>query len=267
MLTVQTIHRKLTEPAPGPVEVLEEATSTNTILKERAMAGAPAGTVLIALEQTAGRGRLGRQFLSTRGKGLYMSMLLRPNLPAEKLMPLTGLAAVAAAEAASSVSGADIGVKWVNDLILNGKKLGGILTELGVTPGESTPWAIIGIGVNTAFTLADFQAAALDTMATSFLREGLEADPSALAAALIQAFQKTETALRAGETERYLSAYRARCVTLGKPVKILYPAGEQEGTALDIDENFGLRVLRASDGTEDTVFFGEVSVRGYYGYA
>ena len=264
MLKAQTIREKLNRPAP--IEVLETATSTNTLLKQRAMEGEPAGSVLIALEQTAGRGRRGRSFLSSPGKGLYMSMLLRPGLPAEKLMPLTGLCAVAAAEAAESVCGRRVGVKWVNDLILNGKKLGGILTELGVTPGTDTPWAVIGIGVNLSFTEAEFEAAGLADIATSFLREGAQADPSALAAALIETFTGMEQALISGDISRYLASYRARCVTLRKPVKILYPSGTREGTALDIDENFGLRVLRTDDGTLDTVFSGEVSVRGYYGY-
>ena len=266
MLTPQAIRNKLDRPAPGPVEVLETVTSTNTLLKERAQNGAEAGTVLIALEQTAGRGRRGRSFLSSPGQGLYMSMLLRPGLAAEQLMPLTGLAAVAAAEAAEAVSGAQVGVKWVNDLILNGKKLGGILTELGTTPGEETPWAVIGIGVNTGFTAAELDAAGLTDIATSFSNEGLCVPPEALAAALIGAFSDMEAALKAGTVDRYLSSYRARCVTLHRPVKILYPAGAREGTALDIDDAFGLRVLRTDDGTEDTVFSGEVSVRGFYGY-
>ena len=265
MPSPKAIREKLNDPA-YPVEVLETASSTNTLLKERAMAGEQAGTVLIALEQTAGRGRRGRSFLSAPGKGLYMSMLLRPGLPAEKLMPLTGLAAVAAAEAAEKVSKAAVGVKWVNDLILNGKKLGGILTELGVTPGDKTPWAVIGIGVNLAFTKEDFRGAGLEDIATSFSAEGLTAEADDLAAALIRAFLSAEAALRAGDISRYLNAYRGRCVTLNKPVKILYPSGAREGTALDIDEGFSLRVLRTDDHTEDTVFSGEVSVRGFYGY-
>lgn len=266
MLTAETIRKRLNEPDRVRTEVLETATSTNTLLKERAMAGEPGGTVLIALEQTAGRGRRGRSFLSSPGKGLYMSMLLRPGLAPEKLMPLTGLAAVAAAEAAEKVSGTRVGVKWVNDLILNGKKLGGILTELGVTPGEDTPWAVIGIGINIGFTKDEFEAAALGTVATSFACEGAAVDPAALAAALAEAFLATETALQNGDITRYTDAYRARCVTLGKPVKILYPAGAREGIALDIDDAFALKVLRTDDNTPDTVFSGEVSVRGYYGY-
>lgn len=266
MLTSQTIREKLNDPFSGGIEVLETASSTNTILKERAMAGEPAGTVLIALEQTAGRGRRGRSFLSSPGKGLYMSMLLRPGVTAEKLMPLTGLAAVAAAEAAERVSERRVGVKWVNDLILNGKKLGGILTELGVTPGTDTPWAVIGIGVNLAFTAEELGAAGLADIATSFACEGARVEPASLAAALIEAFSGMEAALISGDIRGFLASYRARCVTLHRPVKILYPSGAREGTALDIDENFGLRVLRTDDGTPDTVFSGEVSVRGFYGY-
>lgn len=265
MQRAEKILEKLNDPRVF-VEILETATSTNTLLKERAMAGEKEGTVLIAREQTAGRGRRGRSFLSAPDKGLYMSMLLRPGLPAEKLMPLTGMCAVAAAEACEAVSGHPVGIKWVNDLILNGKKLGGILTELGTTPGDETPWAVIGIGVNLAFTDADFRAAGLENIATSFINEGFSVEPEALAASLIGGFLKLEAELAAGGAERYPGAYRARCVTLQKPVKILYPSGTREGTALDIDENFSLRVLRTDDMTEDTVFSGEVSVRGFYGY-
>lgn len=265
MLRAEKIRERLTEPDIS-LEILEKASSTNTLLKERAMAGQKEGAVLIAREQTGGRGRRGRSFLSSPDKGLYMSVLLRPGLPAEKLMPLTGMCAVAAAEAAQTVSGRQVGVKWVNDLILNGKKLGGILTELGVTPGESTPWAVVGIGVNLGFTEEDFRAAELSGIATSFLAEGGNVEGEALAGELINAFFKMEKALRAGDIARYLSSYRERCVTLHKPVKILYPSGAREGTALDIDESFSLRVRRTDDNTEDTVFSGEVSVRGFYGY-
>ena len=132
------------------IEYFDCIDSTNTELKRRALAGAPSLTVLVADEQTAGRGRMGRSFFSPRGSGLYMSILLRP-VSLTDVGILTTMTAVSVARALSRL-GLETGIKWVNDVIADGKKLCGILTEGGTYEGE--PFAIIGIGINikkTAF--------------------------------------------------------------------------------------------------------------------
>ena len=152
-LTEQTVRSYL-----GPVETVgkridcfDSIDSTNTYLKRIALDGAPDGTVAVAAEQTSGRGRRGRSFQSAAGKGVYLSILLRPKLAPSQLMPLTGLIAVAMSRAVDRVAGTHSQIKWTNDLILNGRKLCGILTELSVE-GETgeLQYVVAGIGFNVS---------------------------------------------------------------------------------------------------------------------
>ena len=128
------------------LQVLAQTDSTNNRVKELADAGAPSGAAVIADWQTAGRGRLGRSFSSPAGVGLYLSYLLRPTLPEDRLMTVPALAAVAGARAVRRAAGLDCGIKWPNDLVCAGRKVSGILTEL--VPTQSGPAVVIGIGIN-----------------------------------------------------------------------------------------------------------------------
>lgn len=239
---------------------LEEVDSTNTYAKILARSGAEDGTVVIADGQTAGRGRRERSFQSPRGKGLYLTALLRPCLPPERLMAVTALAGVAVCQAVEETCGLRPGLKWPNDPVLGGKKLCGILTEL-TGDGE----VVLGIGVNVSQTEADFSPE-VAALATSLEQElGRPVSRAALAAALIGALDRMYSALRAGALGPYLAAYRRDCVNLNKQVQLLERDGRETVTAIGIDETFGL-VVRAEDGTVRTVRSGEVSVRGMYGY-
>ena len=134
---------------PWQVQYFESVDSTNTLAKKLAEQGAPHGTVIIAGQQTGGRGRMGRSFTSAPGKGIYLSVILRPACHARELMHLTCATAVATCNAIDKISGLRPGIKWVNDLIAKDKKLGGILTELSVDPSTGlVNYAIIGIGIN-----------------------------------------------------------------------------------------------------------------------
>ena len=223
--------------------------STNSYLKRIAAEGAPDGAVAVADEQTAGRGRRGRSFSSSPGRGVYLSALLRPQLAPEKILPLTALGAVAACDAVERTCGVRPQIKWTNDLVLNGKKLSGTLTELSLE-GESgaLQYAVIGIGVNCNNASEDFPPE---------LRE--------VAAALIEELDKLYAALQSGDTASYLTAYRCDCLTLGREVQLLWQNVKEKVTALDVDDQFGL-VVRRADGTVETIRTGEVSVRGLYGY-
>ena len=133
-LTEQTVRSYLgyVETVGKRIDCFDSIDSTNAYLKRIALDGAPDGTVAVAAEQTSGRGRRGRSFQSAAGKGVYLSILLRPKLAPSQLMPLTGLIAVAMSRAVDRVAGTHSQIKWTNDLILNGRKLCGILTELSV---------------------------------------------------------------------------------------------------------------------------------------
>ncbi len=244
----------------------EELDSTNNYLK--AQPGAPDGTVAIADSQTAGRGRMDRSFQSPRGQGIYLSVLLRPPLPPDRLPPVTALAGVAVCAAVERVCGARPGLKWPNDPVLCGKKLCGILTELSLEAETGRVQSLVlGIGVNVGQGEEDFSPEVRE-VATS-LRQALGRSVSRpqLAAALLEELDRAYAALLAGDLPAYLAAYRSRCVNLGKTVRLIpFGGGEPEtAQAVDIDEEFSL-VVRGADGKERTVRSGEVSVRGLWGY-
>ena len=247
------------------VECLETVDSTNDYLKTRAQSGAPDGLVALANEQTRGKGRLGRSFSSPADKGVYLSMLLRPAGEPSDIANITALVAVATVEAVAAAAGIRPGIKWVNDLVLNGRKICGILTEMSVE-GETgrIQHAVVGIGVNVREAEEDFPPE-IRHIATSLLMEtGKEISRARLAAEMILRLDK----LREDWPDRradYLTPYRAACVTIGREIRFAQNGVEQTGMAEDVDETFGL-VTRLSDGSRATLKSGEVSVRGLYGY-
>lgn len=239
--------------------------STNDEVKRRAATGAQEGLCVFAGTQEHGRGRRGRDFLSPPGAGLYCSILLRPHCALEELFQLTAWAAVAVCVAIERCTGHSIGIKWTNDLVLEQKKLGGILTELNLELESSAPQALIlGIGLNLSQSEADFPPE-LRTIATSLAQAGASVSKTALAVQMLLALDEMMQVFPQGR-DAYLQAYRARCVTLGKPVRILRANGSHsDALALDINDDFSLRV-RHTNGAEETIQAGDVSVRGLYGY-
>lgn len=244
---------------------LDSVDSTNSEAKRRAVEGAPEGLVILADQQTGGRGRRGRSFLSPAGKGLYVSVLLRPKADMRELMWLTAWVGVAICDGVERGCGVRPGIKWTNDIVLEGRKLCGILTELGME-GETarSEYVVIGAGINVSQSETDF-GAELAPLAIS-LGQMLEEPPrrAVLAAAVLTALDDMYAAYPE-KKERYLEQYRKDCVTLGNEVRLL--RGEQTQTAFaeEIDEDFQL-VVRLPDGTRQTVSAGEVSVRGMLGY-
>ena len=267
-LTEQTVRACMGEVKTigARIDCFDTIDSTNAYLKRIALDGAPDGTVAIAAEQTGGRGRRGRSFQSAAGKGVYLSVLLRPAFSPQQLLPLTGLTAAAMCRAVERASGAQAQIKWTNDLVLNGKKLCGILTELSLE-GESgaLQYVIVGIGVNVSQTEQDFDGEVAQ-IATSLLREtGRNVPRARLAAAMIEELDALYAAMQAGGTGDYLAEYRRRCVTIGREVQLLWQDAREKVRALDVDEEFGL-VVQRENGAVETIRTGEVSVRGLYGY-
>lgn len=249
------------------IQCFDEIDSTNTYVKQIALTGAADGTVVVANAQTAGRGRMDRSFQSPPDRGIYLTALLRPALPVEKLLPVTAMTGVAVCEAVERVCGVRPQLKWPNDPVLNGRKLCGILTELSLEAETGRlQFLAVGIGLNVSQHPEDFSPE-LREIATSLEQElGRAVSRPALAAEEIAALDRMDTALRAGLWRPYLEAYRKDCVNLGKRVQLLKPSGEREtAEALDIDEQFGL-IVRDANGQQRTIRSGEVSVRGLYGY-
>ena len=243
----------------------DEVDSTNSFLKREAMAGAPHGTVAVANCQTGGRGRMSRVFQSPRDRGVYLSILLRPNLSPAELMPVTALTAVAMCDAVEAACGLRPQIKWTNDLVMKGRKLAGILTEMALE-GETglVQYLVMGTGVNVLHTPENFSPE-VAAMATSLRQElGISVSRPVLAAEMIRAFNRLGEDL-GGDYSRYLADYRRDCVTIGKQVQLLWQDRRETVEALDVDDQFGL-VVRHEDGHTEVIRSGEVSVRGMYGY-
>ena len=237
--------------------------STNTYAKELAAQGAPHGTVVVAEHQTGGRGRLGRSFFSPAGTGLYLSMILRPQHSPQELMHLTCAAAVAACDAVESATDLRPGIKWTNDLVHEGRKLGGILTELGFS-GEELDYAIVGIGINCNQSQDDFPTD-LQNIATSLFNITEKSiDVSKLEEILIHALLSTSSKL-ISHRKQIMARYRTDCITIGQDICVINGKNVFHAKALSVEDNGSLRI-QLPDNSEELVSTGEVSIRGMYGY-
>ena len=242
----------------GKVRVEQAVDSTNTRLKAEA-ASLPTGAVLIAEEQTAGRGTHGRSFQSPRGDGLYLSVLLRPAAALKDLITLTGWVAVAAREGCARASGAPVEVKWLNDLYLNGKKLCGILTELAFLGESGEPdYVVVGMGVNMNQTADTFRAQGLESIAASLAGEGFPVERNRLAICLLEELDRMVRDFP-GKRGEYLERYRAHCITMGRWVSFETEQGVRTGTAQGVDDAFALQVA-GDDGGAYTVGSGTVTM-------
>ena len=243
----------------------EETDSTNDQLKIMARKGAPHGTVLIADRQTGGHGRMGRSFLSPGGVGIYLSILLRPQCAPGELMHLTCATAVAMCDAVEASAGFRPGIKWTNDLVRGKWKLGGILTELGLSAKGTVDYCIIGVGLNCCQSRQDFAPEIREIAASLSMVAQQTIDRSRVAAAMMEALWKMDQQLLTCKTD-ILNRYRQNCITLGREVSLLR-VGEavRHGKAVAMDDQ-GALLVEFDDGHVETVNSGEVSVRGMYGY-
>lgn len=270
MIQAQELEQAITAKLEGHpweklVHVVDTVDSTNTLLRTMAEEGAPQGTCLIALEQTQGRGRQGRSFSSPKGTGLYFSLLLRPVCTPAETGHVTAMAAVAACDAIETLSGLRPGIKWVNDLVLENKKLAGILTEMDADWTSNTiNYIIVGIGINLNQKSGDFPPELENTAISLRMISRKETQLSDMATALILRFSQMSSSLITKKA-LWISRYRKNCITLGREIKIIRGDSLRYGWALDIDEDGGL-LVRYTDGETGTVSAGEVSVRGLWGY-
>ncbi len=257
ILSAQSIAHYLTVP-DLTLEVHEQVTSTNTLLRQRAEEGAAEGFVLAAAAQTQGRGRRDHLFFSPPDSGLYLSLLLRPSLSAREAFLLTTCAASAVAQAIEDCAGIETQIKWVNDLFCGGKKVCGILTEAALDlESGGLRYAIVGIGVNLFPPAGGFPADLPEAGALFPERpQGLEAR-SQLAGAILNRFFSFYPHLA---EKPFFEDYRRRSLVLGQEITILEGNKTRTAFALDLEEDFSLRV-READGTITTLSTGEVRVR------
>ena len=259
----------------GVVHYLRSVSSTSTELKALAREGASVGTVVLVDEQTGGRGRSGRTWFSPYRMGVWMSVLLESGAPAERLAPLSVAAAVSVADALREFTGLDVRVKWPNDLLVGGRKLGGLLVESMQTAGERVVSAVLGVGVNVSLTEDDFPAelaGAATSLQLEWRRPVARLDVlRATLLALEECFERYEREGIAGFRERW----RELSSTLGREVTVV-PSGADTppeqgatgerldqsatGTVTDLAES-GALVIQDAAGATREIWFGDISLR------
>lgn len=251
--------------APGyRNEIWDTIGSTNDRAADLAREGAPEGLIVAARQQTQGRGRQGRTWESPLDSGLYISFLLRPLLAPAQLPVVSLATGVAAARAIENVAGIKIGLKWVNDLIYGGRKLGGILTEMptpsGVN-GESMPPAlVIGIGINLRAHLMHVPPELAHLVVHLDTACGQDVDTNMLAAALALEIERVYEQLLAGQQKALLQQWKHYAVTIGRDVRVTSGDTTLEGTAVDIGDDGALIVVDEQK-HRHVVYAGAVSVR------
>jgi BirA family biotin operon repressor/biotin-[acetyl-CoA-carboxylase] ligase len=219
----------------------DEIESTNTEARGLAADGAPEGTVVVAEHQSAGRGRLGRQWTSPAGKGLLFSVVLRPRLPMTAAHLLTLVAATAAAEGIEGQTKIPVQIKWPNDLIVNGRKVGGILLEVAGEFDE-VKWVVVGVGVNVNTEFAELPVALRRSAISLKVAVGKPVDRSVLLARILLSLEKYYLDSAANGFEKPLRGFRERDYLLHRSVSVQTREGPVIGEAAGIDDRGALLV-------------------------
>lgn len=262
-LTVSELSTYLPAERMTEVKCLDSVDSTNNSLRELAFSGAAEGQVIIANEQLCGRGRRGRMFESPRDKGIYLSILLRPDSVPVNMTTITAWAAVTVSNAIETVSGVRPNIKWVNDLIMNHKKVCGILTEMSVeSESGQIQYVIIGIGLNVNEEATDFSKENRGVATSLLMETGKNICRAQLAAEIIKQLDKMCNDWPCAKN-LYLDAYRSGNIVIGKEVTVMQKNGEKSGIATGITDDFALRVSY-TDGSSEVLSSGEVRVKGIY---
>ncbi len=260
-LNVDRIKERLSAEYIGKnLLLLDVVDSTNNYLKKLGADGCESGTVVATREQTAGKGRLGRVWLSEKDSCLMFSFLLRPKVSLSKVSVITPLCGLALCKAIRECTGLECMIKWPNDIIIGRKKLAGILTEISVV-NEEDYYTVTGVGLNVAQTCFDEEIA---HKATSIcLETGKEIDINKLFAVILRYIEKELKENNFKISEKALEEYTAMCATLGREVDFFRNGEKISGKAVEIDVN-GELVVRLADLSLYKVNSGEVTVQGIY---
>ncbi|GHU42052.1 bifunctional ligase/repressor BirA [Clostridia bacterium] len=239
------------------IKVQKMVSSTNEMIRQKAAEGTEEGYVVVAGEQTGGRGRFGRSFYSPTDTGIYMSVLLRPQFAAERGVRITTAAAVAVCEAIEELSKEEPQIKWVNDIYVNGKKVCGILTEASMgLESQTLESVVLGIGINVYQPEDGFPEEIKDRAGAIFMTRQMDMK-NRLAAAVLNRFFPYYGRLH---QENFMEEYKSRSLVIGNKILVLLQTGGVPATALDLDDDCHLKV-RYEDGKEEYLYSGEISIR------
>jgi BirA family biotin operon repressor/biotin-[acetyl-CoA-carboxylase] ligase len=240
------------------VRVFKETTSTNDVIERLARDGAREGAAVFAESQTKGRGRLGRHWISPKGKGLWFSILLRPHLPPHSVTRITIASATAVARAIRKQTGLTPQIKWPNDILFGEKKAVGILTEL-TAELDTIKYVILGIGVDVNLS-ADELPASLKPIATSLrIEAGRELSRAALAAEILKQLDYDYRRILSGDFDEVADEWVSHCNTIGRQVSIQLGTETVHGRAEALDSD-GALLLRTSHGRLERIMGGDVTV-------
>lgn len=239
------------------VEVVEKTESTNSLVRSRAEEGEGEGLVIIAGEQTNGRGRMGRSFFSPGDTGVYMSLLLRPKIKPSDAVLITTAAAVSVCEAFEKLGVKKPQIKWVNDIFVNNKKVCGILTEASFGADINTlDYAVLGVGVNMYEPENSFPEEIKDIAGAVFSRKSEDLRNKFVAYFINSFFDCYENL----ESKKHCTSYAERCFVIGKDINVISGDSIKPAKALSVDENCGL-LVRFDNGETAVLNSGEISIR------
>ncbi|PKM81393.1 MAG: biotin--[acetyl-CoA-carboxylase] ligase [Firmicutes bacterium HGW-Firmicutes-14] len=237
----------------------ESVDSTNNLARTLAQEGSPDGTVVIAEEQTGGRGRMGRSWYSPPGQGIWFTLILRPPVNPADAAKITMVSAVAAARGIREYTGLAAGIKWPNDILLSGRKAVGILTEMNAEI-DRVNYLVVGIGININVDRGQVSSELAAALASLEEEAGRHLSRIELLAAILNDLDRLYREFIDGNFSQILIEWRKMSVTLGKLVKVTSLHDTDEGLAFDVDEE-GALLLRKKDGSVRRILAGDVSLR------
>lgn len=249
----------MTNPCFGQrIYYFRTTTSTQDEAERLAEAGAPEGTVVLAEEQTAGRGRLGRSWLSPPGSSILMSIIFRPPLLPYQVHRLTMITSLSVAEAIENLTPLKVAIKWPNDILIAGKKAGGILTEIRARE-DRTLYVIVGVGLNVNVNILNSPLSSLAPHATSLSDElGYEFPRFVLLQEILNRLEENYRELKRGIDFR--EKWMARLYPLGQEVTVITTTGSIEGRAIGVNED-GALLLATPEGEIKTIWAGDVTLK------
>jgi BirA family biotin operon repressor/biotin-[acetyl-CoA-carboxylase] ligase len=240
------------------IRVFEETTSTNDVIEKLARDGVKEGAVVFAESQTKGRGRLGRKWISPERKGLWFSILLRPDLRPQEATQLTVASATALRRAIQNVTGLSPEIKWPNDILVGGKKVAGILTELSAEL-DHVRHVILGVGVDVNLGVGEFPLE-LRKLATSLkIESGRAVSRPELASAILRELDSDYARICAGKFTAVADEWEAHCTTIGRDVTVQIGGRKLRGRAESLDDD-GALLLRTEHGRLEPITGGDVTL-------
>lgn len=256
-LTGEALTRRLESSVFGQtVHIFETVESTQNLARAAAEEGAVEGTIFLAEQQLSGRGRMGRGWVSPRGKGIWMSMVMRPSVPIHFAPQLTLLTAVALCRSLKRLTSLPIGIKWPNDLLIAGKKISGILLE-SAAEDERLRYVIAGIGISVNLEEADYPAELLEKATSLRISSGQKWAREEIIADFLKEWEQLYFLYHDQGFGPIVTLWEALSVSLGKPARLITPQGDIVGVPIGLDESGAIRI-ELGDGSVKSVFSAEM---------